>query len=155
LSDYVGEGWASDKGRKLVLLDVFDSPRDILGLLHELGHANKDELKHMKQLYELEDEAGELKFNREYDEDGTEVDPTEEILMHEEIAEEVSCIERRAWAWALTQIRNIEEETGIKLRELWHDFSDMKRYINNNLASYRRSYEWIIKKGYDESFYKE
>jgi len=155
LTDYLmGDMWASDPERKIIKMGEFEFPQDILTLLHELGHANNDTIEELKEMQKIEDEAWELRKEQEEHEE-EEKDRAYEILLEEDHVKELSRIERRAWAWALTTVRRLHQERGIDLRGLFSDFEELQDYVNNALGSYRRSYEWIVFEGHDPDFYKE
>lgn len=147
LFDYVDTDWRETPKRKLILLGEFKSPQDVLTLLHEIGHAATPGTEEdMRTREQLEDDYYEALSNK---------DTVSKVLFSEEKAKIISRSERWAWAWALKNMRKIQEKTGADFKSLFPSFSDVRRYINDCLASHRRSFEWIIKDSYDKDFYKE
>jgi len=159
--DYLGNTWAIRHQDKLVLLGEIQSPRDILSLLHEIGHARVDKPEEIHTCEELDKEFYK-ELNQEKKEEKTHSKKPRyrkksdyEVLINEEIAKTLSTVERRAWAETIRMFRKIQKDTGIDFHNIFPSFSSMKNYVHEKLSSYRRSYEWIITQGYDPDFYKE
>ena len=146
LDDYLFDTWSTSYDRKLILLGQMDSPKEILTLLHEIGHSINDSLEDLKIMKQLLEEKKAVK-NRK--------DLVYKTLLGEEEAKISSKVERRAWAYAIKMLKKIAREADIDLDLFFANFNDLKRFINDSLATYRRPYETIITKGYDKEFYKE
>jgi len=58
--------------------------------------------------------------------------------------------ERRAWAWAISTFRKIEKDTGIDFRTVFPTQKELKRHIDNYLASHRQFWEQYL--GNDPTF---
>ena len=144
LFDYLGNHWQTSSDRKLILLGESKSAQDLLlSLLHEMGHTMNDSEDELVAFDALEDELGRAK------------DLTYKTLLREERAKDQSKVERRAWAWALTTLRNIARDNEVDMTPLFPSAQDVRNYVHNCLADYRRGYEDIIAKGLDEDFYKD
>ncbi len=143
LFDSIGE-WEANFNRRLIFLGDFKSLKDILSLLHEIGHMENNT---------PEDTEDRRRLLVGSPDDDFSVLPRA-VSSEKKLAKLHSKIEREAWAWAIFAIRKAERDTGIKLSEIFPKFSDLKKYINDCLGGYRRSHEWIIKEGHDEDFYK-
>lgn len=141
LFDYLDSSWAHCPERKMILLGEFRGPEDILSVLHEIGHAYDGDKESNKKIFEIDDELVVSK------------DLTYKVLLTEELAKLKSKRERFAWAWALRALRKIQKET--KIEPLFATVEDLKRYVHECLASYRRNHEWVLREGHDEEFYKE
>ncbi|MEK7087190.1 MAG: hypothetical protein AAB958_00615, partial [Patescibacteria group bacterium] len=146
LLDYVDTDWRESPKRKLIFLGEFKSPQDVLLILHEIGHAFTETEEEFKIREQIEEGIHKASEDR---------DIILETLMSEEGAKMASKAERNAWAWSLRTMRKIQQEIKADLKSLFPKFSDLKRHINDYLATHRRSYEYIIAQGYDEDFYKE
>lgn len=142
--DPIGRWSASlDLNRKLILLGEFISPKNILSLLHEIGHINADSPKEKKERQGLL-----LDVSADF------IDLSK-LSSEKKLIRLKSKMERRAWAWAISAMRKVQKETGIPLSEIFPAFSDLKKFINDQMGGYRRHHEWIIRGGFDENFYKE
>lgn len=158
LFDYFGGTWANRHDGKVVLLGEFQSPKDILIFLHEIGHARGDKPEETAAHEKLEREISDISISKAIEEDKAKSEriKTEyEILLDEDLAKVLSKVERRAWANAILMLRQIQKDTGVDMKAIFPDFTSVKNYVNNCLGSYRRSYEWVVKEGYDPDFYKE
>lgn len=146
LEDYVASSWVTSSERKLILLGEFRTPRDFLGLLHEIGHARLDSDDDVEALIAIGLQLAEAEKGKDKD---------SEVILSEDQAKIVSRMERRAWAWSLGAFRKIQHETKIDFGPIFPSFSDFKGYVDSNLATYRRASEWIIQEGYDPDFHRE
>jgi hypothetical protein len=145
--DYHNSSWTIENQRKLILLGEFEVPQDILGLLHELGHAHQDTGDDDIKVQKLNDDRNKSRpYGRSRHKN---VEANKGIARHE------SQIERRAWSWAIKKFRDINNGTEADLKSIFPDRESLIEYVHDNLASYRRGYEWIIKGGHDEKFFKE
>jgi len=166
LMDYFGGTWATRNKGQVVLLGEFETPRDLLIFLHEIGHARGDTSEEIKLHEKLDRDLWDETMKKEIDKDkdtyyrsidkGWERIKSEmEVLLTEDLAKTLSSAERRAWANAVRMLRQVQKETGVDMKAIFPNFESVKKYIDRCLGSYRRSYEWIIKGGYDPDFYKE
>jgi len=146
LFDYFDNSWGASMTRKMILLGELKKPQDLLTLFHEIGHSHDDSSEDVEELERIGSIEEEL---------ATTKDLEYKVLLSEDLAKLKSKKERKAWAGALRILRKIQRESGVDLRSLFPTFDDLKKYMNEALATYRRSHEWIIKQGYDEGFYKE
>ncbi len=142
---------------KLIEVDGVDKPELIFGVLHEIGHANRDanasELKHIKRISdELHSTA--LLGNRT-----RQMDLVKELIVLRSISE------RRAWAYALNATRELQKQFNINFKSLFSGFSDLKNFINSYLATYSKfaaeetlfadpGFEKDLKKLFDKWQYK-
>ena len=143
LADYFDNDWAASPDRKMVLCGEFKTPQDILGLLHEIGHAVNDTSEENDAWENLEEEKRNTR------------DSAYTVLLDEEIAKNRSKSEGGAWAWAIRAMRRTQAETGADFRGLFSSPAGVKEYVHYYLANHRRGYERIIREDLDPSFYKE
>lgn len=149
--DFTGS-WTTDHDRKIINLGEFKSPQDLLSILHEIGHSANDKAEELKKMDEIDKKLNFIsteKQKRGGKESGY------DAWLEKEDARLRSRIERRAWAWALNQLRELKQKRGLPTEVLFPTFEHLKKYVDDNLASYRRAYEWIVEEGYDPGFYKE
>lgn len=127
-------GWYTNFKHKTIELEPFEGIEDILGLLHEIGHARFDEgspeLAREKKIY-----SEIMTFAKD--------SPEYKVLLYQEEAKQKSAIERRAWAYAAKTMRILEREYGVNLKEVFPSIDALKTYINHYLDSHREDYQWI------------
>ena len=96
-----------------------------MGLFHEIGHAQNDTKTELTAEQKIREELAKLEGDRNY-----------EVLLNEDLAKILSKSERWAWAWTLKTLKNFKKEWEIDIYSLFPNFSDLKQYIDNNLATY-------------------
>lgn len=134
-------GWLAVPKWKHIQIGDFESPKDILGLLHEVGHITNYELEERGVKKErVEHERFRLK-----DEEVEYAGDTELFTLHqEEIAKVISRTERDAWAYAARILRKLNRELKIDLKDLFPDQKSVKKVIDEDLATYRKNFEWLV-----------
>lgn len=137
--------WTFNLEHKLIMLGDFKTPQDILGLLHEMGHAESTTMEDLESRHNCAKQAFSIRKQGK----------APPVSLEEEYARITSKIERLAWAWAVRIMKDIQAFAGVNLRSLFPKFANLKKYINDQLATYRRDYEHIITSGEDEDFYKK
>lgn len=133
--------WFTDHKRKEIHVGEFEDAGDILGLLHEVGHAAIDA-----------DSEERRKWKELFAELGTE-DKLYSILVQEEQAKLESVIERRAWAYSLLAMRFLSKNFGLDFKSIFTSYKSAVDYINSQLKTYRETYESLIEE--DPSFREE
>lgn len=99
--------------QQVVSLGEFKSARDLLSLLHEIGHLN------------------DFSFT---------IEGGPDVIAG---AKRNSPVERKAWAHALNLCRKIEQDTGTDVLEPFKDLDEIKRYIYASLLTHRLSAEGV------------
>lgn len=149
LSEKTGEEivwvpWFCDHKHKLITIGEFGDfkdHRDILGVLHEIGHARKNTPEELKALQEAEEEFCHAD------------NKTDRALWAAEEARILSKMERKALAYAIKTLRNILKKLGLSIKEFFDSPSEMLKYVKDDLKSYKENYEWIEEE--DEEFNEE
>lgn len=130
---------------KMILLRSFTSPKDLLNLLHETGHAWTETPESSVTRRHLDKEVEIAKEGKNTE---------QEVALMRETAKFLSASERDAWAWALKTYRKIEKETKTDFSEIFPSFEEIKTYINRLLLSYRWTYSGFARL-YDPGFADE
>lgn len=124
--------WFTDHKRKEIYVGEFEDAKDILGLLHEIGHAgleaNSEERRKWKEFF------AELGME----------DKLYSVLIQEEMAKLESVIERHAWAYALLAMRFLGKKFGLDSKSIFPNSSSAINYINSELKTYRETNESLI-----------
>lgn len=136
-------GWSNHTDQKVIQTEVFDSPRDILTLLHEIGHASQDPGS--------KERAVRLKLIQDYEPiynpAGSKVTAPELYERLRDLEKKIviltSRVERRAWAYAINTLRSLSKDTYLDFKELFPSLDSLKDYVYDCLASYRESCEWL------------
>src|SRR3989344_3021482 len=105
-----------------------NSPKAIIEILHEIGHATRDpgskEYAERRALIE--------KF----------VKTPEEKMQDAKVR---SKIERRAWVYAITKMRELDKNSVLDSKEIFPKFADLKEYIGTYLSACRENAEHSLK----------
>lgn len=133
--------WCTNFEHNFIEIGPIESPKEILMLLHELGHVKNDlrstERMQMLNLGSLS--SGDVK---------------------KQYVKISSVMERRAWAYAVREIRMLKKNNELDLKAIFPNFRELKNYIDSCLYTYREdpavytlkddpSFEKEIKKLYD------
>jgi hypothetical protein len=132
-----GSIWATDADKKSVLIGDWRDPRDIITLLHEIGHANQktERIKVLEKMLEMPANTG-LGIEDYF------VNATKARMKTiRKAVSENSKLEREAWAYALNKFREIQKEKDIDLKSLFPNLVSLKTFIYPCLKSYRVHYE--------------
>lgn len=122
--------WKTDLERKIILLNDMQDIRQLLVLLHEIGHAADTEQRDLDSDAVLHGEAArETK------------DPDKKREHLEKSSMAFAKRERRAWAYATKRLRIIAETADFDVKEIFPTFEDLRDYIHTYLESYRRDQE--------------
>lgn len=137
-------GWLADHDRKMIQIGKFGSPKDLLTVLHEVGHAQKNDPEDLKK-YDPNMEA-HLPAG---------IGSKEYIRSQKEQARILSRIEREAWAYGLVLLRKLRDEAGLRIDDIFSDFEEMKSFVDGNLAAYRKNFEKMFLAEFDREFYEK
>lgn len=129
--EYKWRKWSANVRFKHVHVGLFEGPQDILGLLHEIGHAN------------IDSDSQETLQLIKYRESGT----------SEEQAKLESIRERRAWAFALFALRSLNRKQNLDLNQLFPTSEAARNYIDRDLRIYKEGYKHLF--GTNPTFEKE
>lgn len=136
--------WHVEHERKLIHVGEFRDERDLLTLFHEIGHARNDTPQQIRQFRELDEEIYRAKIQKDRD---------HEVLLEEEKARLHGTMERRAWAYAISALRRLQED-GFNWREIFPRRADLLAHVHARLGSYGHSYaEAILER--DPAFKRE
>ncbi len=116
----------------LVLIGDIRDEKDLLPLLHEIGHIGQG----ARSLLKPRAERGEGGVQQAKD-----------------YAMKLSWRERDAWTKAIVLARRVKKENGVDLLEPFDNFDELKRYMYAALLSHRYSNEYFAKEG--EGFSEE
>jgi hypothetical protein len=126
--EIVWRDWLTNHEEKLIMLDDFEGPQDILSLLHEIGHARNDTQEEIRERNQAREE---------YQKALIEGDKKKETLWIKKIARLISPIERRNWAYAVRTLRKICRETDLEIKDFFPNSKEMQRFIKRNLRSFK------------------
>lgn len=114
----------------IVSVGRMDSPKEILNLLHEMGHANDKELSSRLDNIDDASKKGDQRT----------------------AVATLSALERTAWAEALKMVRKIKRLSGINLLEAFGRENETLDYIKTALATHRlRSELTLSRKSFESS----
>jgi len=158
----IGDEWLVDWEREKVVIGDWKDSRNILSLLHEIGHA-RDPEEYIKRLgyklkhLELVEESVESRerIMEEYQKKGI-AERTEKGQYYGEIEKQTKDFlknvsnlvirekgdiiqaERNAWAWALKAARNISRNKEVNLLQGFRNVKEIKDWIDRSLETYRK-----------------
>lgn len=116
-------------------VESLKNPREIFGLLHEIGHTESNTGRFKKESLKISYQSGSDKFS--------EIDQSKVILQEE----------RDAWSYAIRYARTIRKETGVNLFKLFKTFDEFMGWLRDTGL---RSYEDRLKSlGVDNTVTKE
>lgn len=130
----INPGWKVLPELKIIQFFLFLSgPKCLMSILHEIGHArnDKDAFEKRKQFSE---EIENAKRQKSID---------FEVVISKEEARVVSFLERRAWAYAISTLRNILLNIGVDVGEIFPNSASLKCFCSECLETYSHSYSWI------------
>lgn len=151
-------GWVTNFPHAFIEIGEFSSPRNILSVLHEIGHAKYDlDSEERQKLLESPQEA--ISQSRSENK-------KDNVLAEEEYAKARSTAERRAWAYAINSMRELQKKFGLDIEKIFPSYADLKNYINSRLSGYREKaalaifendpdFEEELKKLFDRWQYKK
>lgn len=135
-------GWLADHDRKLIQIEDFESPKDFLTLLHEIGHAQKNQPEDLKKYNAMLERLFPADINF----------PKPLKKEHARIADKV---EREAWDYGLALLKKLEKQFDLDLKKIFPTQDRVKSFINENLLKYRKIYEKTSSSELDPEFYEE
>mgnify|MGYP001578785033 CR=1 FL=1 len=132
----IGKSWASDHMRNVVHIGPWSVSRDVVGLLHETGHAwnEKDQVGLFNAVYRYN--ASVMDYRTE---------DKEKADAEEGLKRAVLGNERNAWAWGLREARRVRRETGVDLLKDFKDVKELKEYIDYFLGGYEQAVDAVKK----------
>ncbi|MCX6746060.1 MAG: hypothetical protein NTX00_03520 [Candidatus Parcubacteria bacterium] len=148
LEEKVGEeipwiGWSAMPKWKLIQIGEWESAKDIVGLLHEIGHV----INYEKEEQDIKEAGNEHRSFTLKKEEGKYIhDPDLWVLFQEDLAKAISKTERNAWTYSIMLLRRLKRKLKIDFKDIFPDAQSVKDIINDELSTYKKSYEWLIEK---------
>ncbi len=137
-----GDIWAITTDEKLVLIGDWQDPRDVITLLHEIGHANQNMEAKKAIEKKLEISANTVFGIKKQNEQSIATAAKTHMKSIREFVSENSKLERGAWAYALNKFREIQKEKDIDLKSIFPSLASLKAFIYPCLKSYRLHHEF-------------
>lgn len=139
-----------ERGREMISVGYLNDAKQIVSLLHEIGHSHQKELRLKRNQIMEEIKAIEQEIDKSIDDFNVLSDKQNKELIKMKIKElEIkqkelnkeklqlkAKIERGAWAYALKKIRQVREDKKIDLLKPFKNFDELKKYINSALGTY-------------------
>ena len=117
-------GWFFNPPLKVVSMWQINSPREILSLLHEIGHSYEGTEFCTSHIEERKKNTANA-------------DNYDEAYIYNQ-----SLKERTAWSEGIKLARNIQKKYNVNLLEGFKDIEDVRRYIYGSLTRYRYGNEY-------------
>jgi len=118
--------WRTSFLHKNIRIGDIDDPKELLIMLHEIGHAIDPARYEMAQ--------SQLAQIYHWNEASN---PDEKGKAHIQFAYTIAADERRAWAYAILRLRKIISAAEIDMKEFFPTFENMRDYIHTFLDSYK------------------
>ena len=135
-------GWVAYHKYKHIQIGDFETPKDIVDVLHEIGHAqNYTQEESKPEGEQAERSLWQFAINHEESEEGIDFS----VAQEKEITKLQSKSERNAWAFALRAVRDLEGKGIIDLNLLFNSFDDLKDLVDAKMATYKESSSWLIR----------
>lgn len=144
LAEIEPASWEASPCGKYISIGDWRDPKELLTLLHEIGHThqNPKEREEIREALKDINRASGGGFDKNFIKSFIE---KERDLMKEE-----SERERNAWAYALRQFRRVQNKTGVDLKSLFPAVNDLESFIEPKLRSHRRIFQFAVGHGYGQ-----
>lgn len=120
--------WLADRERKLIYAGNFHELQNILVALHEVGHIVDDRQIEIDSIRKAFRERTAGANNPE--------EAVKYATMH---ATAIAARERRAWTYAITELRRISNTVGFSMEEIFSSSGALRDYIHTSLENYKTS----------------
>jgi len=119
-------------GKSSIQFGKFTEIRDILSLLHEIGHVNN--VIDTQLALDAQQKYSQKKYSA-----GIHSEKMERVRLLYEAHDLTKISERNAWAFALRSIRSIEKRMNVTLQEDLGSSAEIRQYIERHLHQYEES----------------